>query len=160
HSAGGFDEAAVLVSPNEPPPVSAGAVCSAHDDIPAAYVCDTCANSFCKACPNSYGGNVKICPFCGAMCSSLSTVIEHQNREYVHHSAFSEGFGFGDFGRALAYPFKFKTSLIMGALMFMFFSIGQSATAFGGIFMLAAAIMCFMLANMLTFGILANTTEN
>jgi len=78
----------------------------------------------------------------------------------VHQSAFREGFGFGDFGRALAYPFKFKTSLIMGALMFMFFSIGQSAMAFGGIFMLVAAIMCFMLANMLTFGILANTTEN
>ena len=71
-----------------------------------------------------------------------------------------KGFGFGDFKNALAYPFKFKTSLILGALMYMFFSLGQSAGGFGGMFMLGGAIASFMLANTLTFGVLSNTVEN
>jgi len=60
----------------------------------------------------------------------------------------------------LAYPFKFKTSLIMGAIMFMFLSLGKGVVSFGGIFMMWGAIASFMLANTLTFGILANTVEN
>lgn len=44
--------------------------------------------------------------------------------------------------------------------MFMIFSIGQSASSVGGIFFLAAAIMCMMLANMMWFGVLANTIDN
>jgi hypothetical protein len=71
-----------------------------------------------------------------------------------------EGFGFGDFFSALAYPFKYPLSLIFGAVMFAFFSVGQGAASFGGAFMLAAAIMCFMCANMLSFGVLANVVEN
>src|SRR5207245_2401276 len=45
------DELAVSMPPED--------VCSMHKDVPAAYVCDTCANLFCKTCPNSYGGTVK-----------------------------------------------------------------------------------------------------
>jgi len=44
--------------------------------------------------------------------------------------------------------------------MFMIFSIGQSASAMGGIYMVVAAIFSYMLANMLTFGILSNTIDN
>lgn len=148
------------VSSRVEPSVSVEPVCSMHPDALAAYVCDTCANQFCKACPNSYGGTVKICPFCGAMCKSLTQIEKTRIETETHAVAIGEGFGFGDFGNALAYPFKFKASLILGALMFMIFSLGQSATAFGGIFMLASAIFCFLLANMLTFGILANTVDN
>lgn len=139
---------------------SAEPMCSLHEDAPAAYSCDTCANVFCKACPSSYGGTVKICPFCGALCKSLAEVEKARVETFNQASAMSEGFGFSDFANALAYPFRFKTSLILGALMYMFFSLGQSAVGFGGIFMIVGAIFSVMLANTLTFGILANTVEN
>ncbi|MGI9037216.1 MAG: hypothetical protein ACR2GD_14405, partial [Pyrinomonadaceae bacterium] len=44
--------------------------------------------------------------------------------------------------------------------LFMFFTLGENAWAFGGLFLIVAAIFCWMLANTLTFGILANTIEN
>ena len=141
-------------------PQSAADVCAMHPDIAASYICNTCTNLFCKACPNSYGGTVKICPFCGAMCSSLEKVVEAKAESSQYSAAVSSGFGFADFGRAIAYPFKFKTSLVLGAIMFMFFSIGQSAMSFGGIFMFSSVIFCALLANTLTFGVLANTVEN
>ena len=147
---------AVPVSP-EPAPDA----CSMHPDAPARYICDTCGNLFCKACPNSYGGNVKICPFCGAMCSAFAEVAAPTQQTYSFQRPMAtEGFGFSEFGRALAYPFKFKTSLILGAFMFMLFSIGQGVVGFGGMFMMFSALVCFLLANTLTFGILANTVEN
>ncbi len=135
-------------------------VCSMHPDAPAKYICDTCSNLFCKTCPNSYGGSVKICPFCGAMCRSFAEIEAKAQQTYSIQTATGEGFGFSDFGKAIVYPFKFKTSLILGALMFMLFSIGQGAVGFGGIFMMFSALICFLLANTLTFGILANTVEN
>ena len=134
--------------------------CSMHPDVMAVYVCDTCANLFCKACPNSYGGTVKVCPFCGALCKSVAQVEQARSETVKRSTAVGEGFGFGDFANAFAYPFKFKASLIVGAVMFMLFSIGQSAVSFGGIYMLGGAIFSFMLANTLTFGVLANTVEN
>ena len=135
-------------------------VCSIHPEMEAAYHCDTCGNVFCNACPNSYGGSVKICPFCGAMCKSLAELVKEHGAARDVDAALGASFGFGDFSRAIAFPFRFKTSLFFGAVMFMFFTLGQGAVAFGGIFMLAAAIFCFMLANTLTFGVLANTVEN
>lgn len=149
--------APVTTSENADPSMAGEPVCSMHPDVSAAYDCETCGNQFCKACPNSYGGTVKICPFCGAMCKPLPKVEKVQTTIYYPEVG---GFGFGDFMASLAYPFKFKTSLIMGAIMFMFLSLGQSVVSFGGIFMLWGAIACFMLANTLTFGILANTVEN
>lgn len=142
------------------PDSDAEPACSVHEDAAAVYSCETCANIFCKSCPNSYGGTVKICPFCGAMCKPLAQLEKARNESYAHTAAMDEGFGFGDFVSALAYPFRYKASLILGAIMFMIFSIGQGAAGFGGIFMFGAAIFCFMLANTLTFGILANTVEN
>ena len=137
-------------------------ICSMHADVTASFICDTCSNVFCKACPNSYGGTVKICPFCGAMCKPIgqasAAVTYSPDRSYSLPSG--ETFGFGDFGAALSYPFKFKTSLIMGAIMFAIFSIGQGAMGFGGIFMMGGALMSYLLANTLTFGVLANTVEN
>ncbi len=73
--------------------------------------------------------------------------------------AADEKFGFSDFAKALVYPFKFKASLIFGAIFFTVFTLGQSVWVFGGV-MLVSAVFCAMLANTLTFGILANTVEN
>lgn len=134
--------------------------CLIHPEEEVKYICHTCRNSFCRACPKSYGGSVKICPMCGAMCQSVTDTIAKYEKEFQYSRAVTEGFGFSDFGNALAFPFKFKSSLFFGGVMFMFFTLGQSAVAVGGIFMAAAAIFCFMLANMLTFGILANTIDN
>lgn len=132
--------------------------CCIHDQDPAAYLCETCGNSFCRACVKSYGGNVKICPMCGAMCKSAKEIQTAQIA--VLPSYAGEGFGFGDFGRAIVHPFKFKTSLFLGAFMFSIFTVGQATTGFGGVFMLGAALFCYMLANMMTFGVLKNTIDN
>jgi hypothetical protein len=134
--------------------------CLIHTDTEPAFVCDGCGNAYCKACPKSFGGTVKVCPMCGAMCKPIAVVRQRQQQAVRFQHDLSEGFGFDDFVKALAYPFKFKTSLIFGAVMFMFFTLGQTASAIGGIFMLAASLFCVMLANMLSFGVLANTVEN
>ncbi|MEP6946782.1 MAG: hypothetical protein ABJA02_12755 [Acidobacteriota bacterium] len=139
---------------------TASKVCSVHSDITAAYACSSCASLFCKTCPNSYGGSVKICPNCGALCDALKTPPAVVYRPVSRPSAGVGAFGFGDVAFALAYPFRFKASFVFGAIMFAFFSMGQSIVGFGGMFMLSAAIICAMLANTLTFGILANTVEN
>ncbi|MGI8788415.1 MAG: hypothetical protein ACR2HG_11720 [Pyrinomonadaceae bacterium] len=134
--------------------------CHFHAGETAVYVCDGCANLFCNQCPNSYGGSVKICPLCGAMCRLIADVQTKRQKDFQHQNALSKGFGFADFGNALLFPFRFKTSLFFGALMFMFFTLGESGAAFGGTFLIFASIFCAMLANTLTFGCLANTIEN
>ncbi|MBV9217419.1 MAG: DUF4013 domain-containing protein [Acidobacteria bacterium] len=150
----------INATPPSTAPLPTGDVCAMHADAAAAFVCETCSNAFCKACPNSYGGTVKICPFCGAMCKSLAAVEKEKVQTTRHAGAMAEGFGFSDFGRAVAYPFRFKFSLFFGALFFMIFTLGQSAGGFGGVFMIAGSLMCFMLANTLTFGVLAHTVDN
>lgn len=153
---------------NNPPAYTGGSdssqknteVCSVHSDRPTAYLCDSCSGAFCKACPSSYGSNVRICPDCGAMCQSVGQVREARVREGQRLAANSEGFGVNDFFNALSLPLRFKPSLVFGAIMFMFFTLGQSASAIGGIFMMVAALFCVMLSNMLTFGVLANTVDN
>ena len=130
-------------------------VCAKHIGVPPVYICSACSSVFCKACPNSYG-SVKICPACGEMCHLIEAVKnkEKQNRRPL------TGFGFMDFANALAYPFKFPVSLILGTILFVFFTIGQSVTAIGGAYLFYGAIVCAMLANTLTFGILSNAVEN
>lgn len=148
-------------APISSPQPQQGEVCSVHSDTPAVYVCDTCVNSFCKACPTGYGATVKICPFCGAMCRSLAQATVEARAHEERTRGFAGGsFGFSDFGNALAYPFRFKFSLIVGALMFAAFSIGSGAGGFGGIFAMVGGIVCLLCSNMLSFGVLANTVEN
>ncbi|MBC7899468.1 MAG: hypothetical protein H7070_05390 [Saprospiraceae bacterium] len=135
-------------------------VCSIHGDRETFYLCGSCDTPFCKACPKSYGGSVKICPDCGSLCKPLGEMQDSRSVDLQRAAALTEGFGIGDFLNAMAHPFKFKISLFFGALMFMFFTLGQSVSALGGILMFSSAIFCVMLANMLTFGILANTVDN
>lgn len=133
--------------------------CAMHPELPTVYLCDTCGNGFCKVCPKAYG-SVRVCPFCGALCRTMSEVKQKQAKATVRVTAIAAGFGAGDFFNALAHPFKFKASLFFGAVMFMAFSLGQSAASIGGIYMLVSSIFCYMLANMLWFGVLANTIES
>ena len=129
--------------------------CAIHSDVPPVYICYSCGKVFCKACPHSYS-SVKICPICGEMCESMNVVEGKQKRA----RADSEKLDFMDFANALALPFKFPASLFLGAVMFMFFTVGQSVSSVGGLFLSSASIFCALLANTLTFGILANTVEN
>ena len=149
-------------------------VCSIHPESEPRYICTTCQALFCKKCPTSYGGDVKICPDCGAMCKSYEDeggkvksvgsmnkpyVRTEDERLYAGKNSAQNKFGFSDFAASLIYPFKFKASLIFGAVLLIIFALGQSVWVFGGA-MLVSAIFCAMLANTLTFGILANTLEN
>lgn len=142
------------------PDLPAAGTCSIHPEVPSEYVCSTCLHPFCGECPEGFGASVRLCPYCGAMCEEIAKTEEKSATRTRHREDISKGFGLGDFGRSLAYPFKFKVSLLFGALMFALLSIGQGAGAMGGIFLIAAALFCFMLANALTFGVLANTIEN
>ncbi len=143
-----------------PPPPPVENTCSVHADAPASFVCGTCTSLFCKACPNSYGGTVKICPMCGAMCEPVLKPDAERLATMKYATLVGGRFGFGDFGQALAYPFKFKASLILGGIMYMLFSVGGGSISFGGIFMMWGALASYLMANTLTFGILATTVEN
>lgn len=151
---------AILLSTPAAKPASLPGMCSNHPGQAAVFVCSACSGEFCKACPRSYGGSVRICPDCGSMCKSIEEFRASATRESSIAASSSEPFGFADLGRAFSHPFKFKSSFFFGGLMFMFFTLGQSAAAIGGIFLFAAAIFCAMLANMLWFGVLANTVDN
>ncbi len=134
--------------------------CRVHNDIKASYICSACSSEFCRACPSWYGGSVRICPDCDSLCRESGQVAESSRHAAAAAAIGGEHFGFSDLGRAFAYPFKFPVSLFFGALMFMVFSLGQMASAFGGVIFFGASIFCFMLANMLTFGVLGNTVDN
>lgn len=156
-----YSEPVAPVSPPVPTALKSDPnVCVNHADRPSKFVCPTCSLTFCRECVKSFGSSVTVCAACGGMCKPKKDLESEQRAHEFRSAAIGKGFGFGDFGAAIAYPFKFKTSLFFGALMFMFFSIGQSASAMGGIYMVVASIFAYMLANMLTFGILANTVDN
>jgi hypothetical protein len=133
-------------------------VCMLHSDLPSQYICESCGNGFCKTCPKSYGGTVKICPACGQLCREVGGVVNSQRYQQKNPPNIA-GFGFNDFANALAHPFKFKASFIIGGSMFALLTLGQTVSAIGGIFMMVSALFCLMLANTLTFGVLANTVD-
>lgn len=148
------------IDPQFKPIIPDTSVCNVHNELPSEYLCSACSHAFCRKCPQSFGTSVKICPYCGAMCNEINEFQSNIQRELQIQSDIAGGFGFDDFGKAIAYPFKFKSSLFFGGLMLAIFGIGQSAAAMGSIFLLAAALICFMLANAVTFGVLANTIDN
>jgi hypothetical protein len=160
HNQQTFHQPAQFSEPDFPTDRPVEDICALHPESEAIFHCETCANAFCPLCVKSYGGTVKICPMCGAMCKKIGERDVKKEREIKYHLAIGEGFGATDIGKAFAHPFKYKTSFVIGGVMFMFFTLGQSAGAIGGIMMLFAALVCFLLTNMLGFGILANTIEN
>lgn len=112
---------------NTPPvePVTAIAlaragVCQVHPDAAAEYVCRMCGGVFCKDCPKFVNGRVPLCPLCGDLCREY-----REEREKTARARFqSSGFGFGDFGRAISYPFQHKVALFGGALIYAFLLFG------------------------------------
>lgn len=132
--------------------------CSIHLGAEAKYICVSCENLFCRSCPASYG-SVQICPTCGEMCKSLVEVRQKKQQQMHYENGISEGFGFGDFTNALAYPFKHPTSLLIGGVMFAVFSIGQSALNLGAIYVAVGGFFGLMLSNMLAFACLSNTID-
>jgi hypothetical protein len=150
-----------LAEPIDAPPAPPDPnFCGIHLDVPTVFLCDGCGMGFCKVCPKAYGGSVRICPFCGALCRALSEIAQKRSATTHRMESIQAGFGLSDFFRALGHPFNFKVSLFFGALMFMAFTLGQSASGLGGIYMISSSLFCGMMANMLTFGVLANTIEN
>lgn len=134
--------------------------CVNHDDRPTAYTCSSCGLELCKVCPSSYGGNVRICPDCGSLCTSAVEAQKKARKEMGTMGIDSESFGVSDLSRAFAHPFQYKASLLFGGLMYMFFSFGSAAASIGGIVLIAAALICWMLSNMLVFGVRANVIDN
>jgi hypothetical protein len=132
--------------------------CSVHLEVESQFVCLTCEQKFCKSCPKAFG-DVRICPACGEMCKSINDVQRKNQERNNYENAISEGFGFGDFTNALAYPFKHPTSLLIGGVMFAVFSIGQSALNLGALYVVAGGIIGMMLANMIAFACLSNTID-
>ncbi|MCU0239529.1 MAG: hypothetical protein MUC29_08810 [Pyrinomonadaceae bacterium] len=131
-------------------------VCFSHPDVTANYVCETCSNEFCGACPKTYG-SVKICPVCGAMCKSKKELQQKNTKQVQYSAALNQGFGFGDFVQALGYPLKNPMSLVFGGFAFGLLSIAQNAFGMGSMFLAGAGIVCIILANAITFGCLSNT---
>jgi hypothetical protein len=152
-------EHSIAVPPEQHGTNHAPDFCAVHTDVPSVFLCDGCGSGFCKVCPNAYGGSVRLCPLCGALCRLTKEVAQKRTETQKRVAAIDKGFGAADFYRALAHPFNFKASLVFGAVMFAFFSLGQSVAALGGIYMMVSAIFCILLANMLTFGVLANTID-
>ena len=133
--------------------------CANHADVPSKYICSGCGTGFCKACPRSYGGSVRICPACGELCREAEAVAA---ANVAARSAALGGhtFGFGDLGYSFGHPFRFGTSLVLGGILYTFLSLGQSAAGLGGIFMVATALIAVMATNAISFGVLANTADN
>lgn len=145
----------------EPAPeaVPAQDFCSIHPEVATRYICSACHHPFCSECPEGFGATVRLCPYCGAMCKEAAEASAVQESQRRFRADIEAGFGFDDFGKAIAYPFKYKFSLVAGGFLFAILTIGQGAGAMGSIFLVAAALFCFMMANALTFGVLANTVE-
>lgn len=133
--------------------------CVNHLDVPSKYICSSCGTGFCKACPRSYGGSVRICPLCGELCRDAEAIAAAKISESTSTLG-GESFGFSDLGYSFGHPFRFFTSLVLGGILYTFLSLGQSAAGLGGIFMIATALYAVMATNAISFGVLANTADN
>jgi hypothetical protein len=95
--------------------------CHFHPMQAATLVCRACHTTFCRACPNQVkSSSVFLCPLCGGFCDPLESI---KARTSVYEWQ-SEGFGLGDFRRALAYPFRHTASLVGGALLYAVLLLG------------------------------------
>lgn len=100
------------------PPVPAAyrpvAACYNHPQLAPKFMCKNCANTFCNDCVKYINGRIPICFLCGELCDLFEKVQQRAVREHIRKS----GFGFEDFGAALAYPFKHPVSLVAGAAIY------------------------------------------
>ena len=153
----GQDEAQQYVSTEQDIDQS---ICSIHPETVAKFVCTTCAHGFCKDCPQSFGSNVKICPYCGAMCRSLDKMVSSRDSEARIQRDIAEGFGLGDFFVALGYPFKFGGTFLFGGLIVAALAYGQVAMGMGSFILAGFGVVCFVISTAFVFSMLSNTVNN
>lgn len=107
--------------------------CHNHPEADPAYVCRMCGAVFCKLCPK-FVGQVAVCPLCGDLCREYKALVEKAARVEFQ----SSGFGIGDFGRAILYPFQHKAALVGGALIYgVLLLAGFRGAALAGVLMFA-----------------------
>ncbi len=93
--------------------------CLNHPGIAPFYLCRACSATFCKSCPTVVN-QIPICPACGDLCKPFQEVRERAvRREYQ-----AAGFGFAEFGKSLAYPFKNIFGVIGMAILYAFLLFG------------------------------------
>ena len=91
------------------------AECQNHPGVPPKYVCRMCSATLCEQCPRFVGSSrIAVCPSCGDLCHSFTDIKTKAARAEFQ----GEGFGLKDFATALSYPWKHKTALISGALLY------------------------------------------
>ncbi|MGB8507656.1 MAG: hypothetical protein WCD76_04565, partial [Pyrinomonadaceae bacterium] len=93
------------------------ASCYNHPNESPEYVCRSCAATFCRHCTKRVDNSaVALCALCGELCRRFDE-LKQQHELYEEQSA---PFGFADFTRSLAYPFKHTISLVFGAALYAF----------------------------------------
>lgn len=135
-------------------------VCNVHPELRSEFQCEACTHGFCKTCPESFGSSVRICPYCGGMCRPKKDLDASSAVEARIQQDISDGFSFGDLGTAIGYPFKYKSPLIFGGLIVGVLGYGQSAASMGSFFLIAAALICFVLSSAFVFGMVSHTLNN
>ena len=105
-------KASAVVAPAKSAITSASDTCTAHPEVAGKYVCRECLNSSCDECTKFVGASkIPLCPVCGDLCKPAAQLKHKAARQQLQ----SSGFGFADFGRALAYPLQHKVALLFGA---------------------------------------------
>lgn len=87
--------------------------CFNHPQTPPKFVCRDCGALACKDCVKKIG-TVALCLRCGEMCHEYTVAQQRAARQAGQAS----GFGFADFGLALAYPFKNAVTLLGAAIFY------------------------------------------
>ena len=98
-----------------------GTACYSHPQVAPKYICRVCQTPLCAACPKFVDGSrTALCPLCGDFCNLYEAVREQAVRR-VHKAG---GFGFADFGQALAYPFKNIVGLVGVSILYSLLALG------------------------------------
>jgi hypothetical protein len=98
-----------------------GRACYAHPHLQPRYVCRVCQTPMCQACAKFVDGSrVALCPLCGDFCNDYQQVYT-QARSRVRKQ---RGFGLGDFGEAVGYPFRNLLGLVGISIFYSVLSLG------------------------------------
>ena len=98
-----------------------GRACYAHPQLAPRYVCRVCQTPMCQTCAKYVeGGSVALCPLCGDFCNDYQQVYQ-QARSRVRKAS---GFGLGDFGEAVGYPFRNLVGLVGISIFYSILSLG------------------------------------
>lgn len=99
-----------------------GRFCYAHPQLPPRYICRVCQTPMCQSCAKFMEGDRRtaLCPLCGDFCNDYREVYQ-QARNRVRKAS---GFGLGDFGEAVGYPFRNLVGLVGISIFYSLLSLG------------------------------------